>query len=544
MTAYRGDLVGVAARLAASEGLAMVELRLTHLTKEALRAAFAAWWAADHAKTSVIRTWSAWNSFFAWLVAEDLIEGNPKVAVTKPKRPKAPVKVIRGPEATSLLLRAAETTDPRARWPWPEWDLALAATFAVTGLRLAEALSLTIGSLDGPPGERRVTVTGKGDRARAVPVYPELEDVIGRYLASRAARFPDHDLARPTTPLFVDARGRRLTPRQAQYAIERPYVRTGGDSGAGAAGGAGARPEAHVRDQVGRRGQRARGAAAAGSRQPRHHPPVPRGDRQRAPRRRAGPPGPDRAPRARAGCLGCENPGAITQGPSRSPLSGRLRAWLFGDPCPGPGRRADAVTRARRPEDWARDLASARDVESLVASALQGSGLVSELEDHTADFDRLDFSFIWKGGRVWLDVKEKRQRYSSGIGALWPERRAEDLFVIDETVYRRIVWQGGGGYLAVHDVPGGRWAYFGPWELTLGPRTRYNRWIEKASGNRLRKGKILLDLSTAPVIADSFSVEPLARSWTEPDWTGPARRHRDRPRTPSGCRRRSRSTLR
>jgi hypothetical protein len=146
-------------------------------------------------------------------------------------------------------------------------------------------------------------------------------------------------------------------------------------------------------------------------------------------------------------------------------------------------------------------------VESIVASMLHASELVSELEDHTADFDRLDFSFVWKRGRVWLDVKEKRQRYSAGIGSLWPERRAEDLFVIDETVYRRIVWQGGGGYLAVHDVPGGRWAYFGPWELTLGPRRRYNRWIEKAPGNRLRKGKILLDLSTTPVVADSFSVE-------------------------------------
>jgi hypothetical protein len=78
--------------------------------------------------------------------------------------------------------------------------------------------------------------------------------------------------------------------------------------------------------------------------------------------------------------------------------------------------------------------------------------------------------------------------------------------VVDETVFRRIVWQGGAGYLAVHDAPGGRWAYFGPWELTLGPRRRYNRWIEKASGNWLRKGKILLDLSTAPVVAESFSV--------------------------------------
>jgi hypothetical protein len=167
------------------------------------------------------------------------------------------------------------------------------------------------------------------------------------------------------------------------------------------------------------------------------------------------------------------------------------------------------MTRARRPDDWERDLSAARAVESAVAEVLAGSALIADLEDHTADFDRLDFSFHWRGAPVWLDVKEKRQRYSAGITSLWSERAAENLFVIDETVFRRIVWQGGGGYLAVHDVPGGRWAYFGPWELTLGPRQRYSRWIERSAGRRMLKGKILIDLSTAPIATEGFSVEAL-----------------------------------
>ena len=101
------------------------------------------------------------------------------------------------------------------------------ATFAVTGIRLSEALGLTVASLDGPPGQRRLTVVGKGDRARAVPVWPAHEELLGRYLASRAERFPFHDLDRPTTPLFVGHDGRPMTPRQAQYLVERLYVRAG-----------------------------------------------------------------------------------------------------------------------------------------------------------------------------------------------------------------------------------------------------------------------------------------------------------------------------
>jgi hypothetical protein len=58
--------------------------------------------------------------------------------------------------------------------------------------------------------------------------------------------------------------------------------------------------------------------------------------------------------------------------------------------------------------------------------------------------------------------KEKRQPYSAGIPELWPGRDPKGLFILDKTIYRRIVWQGGGGYLAVHDLLWSRWAFSGP----------------------------------------------------------------------------------
>ena len=224
--AYRRDLRGVGGRLAAARGCDLGELGLDHLTKAALRRAFSSW-AADHAKTSLLRAWSAWNAFFAYLVTEDRAEGNPMDGVAKPKRPRSPVKVVRGPDVTARLLAAASAPDPRARRCWPERDAALVATFAVTGVRLGEALALTVASLDGPAGGRRLTVVGKGDQARAIPVWPAHEELVARYLRSRAERFPSHDLARPTTALFVGHDGRPLTPRQVQYLVERLYVRAG-----------------------------------------------------------------------------------------------------------------------------------------------------------------------------------------------------------------------------------------------------------------------------------------------------------------------------
>lgn len=144
-----------------------------------------------------------------------------------------------------------------------------------------------------------------------------------------------------------------------------------------------------------------------------------------------------------------------------------------------------------------------------MAVLLQADPRLTEFRDQTAAFDRLDFSFLYEGGRVEVDLKEKIRRTSSGLASLWPEVPAHDLFVLDETVYRRIIWQGGGGYLLIHDHPGVRWLTFGPWELTLGPRVRYRRW-----GNRhgaFPKGKVLLDLRTASHASAEFSLDELLR---------------------------------
>lgn len=226
IAAYRRDLLGVARRIAALQGVDLDRLTVGSLDKAALRRGFASW-ADDHAKTSTIRAWSAWNALFTHLVSDDVLEGNPMGGVAKPRTPTAPVKVIRGQDITARLLATAATSDPRSRHPWPERDTALVATLAVTGIRLGEAVALTIRSLDGPPGERRLTVSGKGDKTRTLPLYPALEAVLNSYLASRATRFPTHDLTRPTTPLLVHHTGTRITPRQVQYLIERLYVRTG-----------------------------------------------------------------------------------------------------------------------------------------------------------------------------------------------------------------------------------------------------------------------------------------------------------------------------
>ncbi len=223
LTAYRADVEGIAWRIDDDGASA---LHIEQLTKAALRAGFASW-AADHAAASLLRAHSAWSSMFGFLVAEDLIDGNPMAAVPKPRLARSAPKAIRAEDAAQRLLTTAASPDTAARDPWPERDLALVALFLVSGIRAGEAVSLGMASLAGPSGACRLEVIGKGDKTRTIPVDAALETVLGSYQASRTARFPDDDLDHPATPLLVDSRGRRLASHQISYLIERLYTRAG-----------------------------------------------------------------------------------------------------------------------------------------------------------------------------------------------------------------------------------------------------------------------------------------------------------------------------
>jgi integrase/recombinase XerD len=227
LLAYRRDVGGVGARLAGLEGRAeMADLRLPDLDHRALRAAFSSW-ATDHAAASVRRAHSAWSSLFDFLVAEGLLDGNPMVAIPKPKTPSVLPRAIKARDAVPRILRTAGQADSRARNPWPARDLAVVATFCVTGIREAEAAGLDVGSIGGEPGARHLEVRGKGGKVRPIPVDPVLEQVLDAYQDERGERFPKHDLTHPATPLFVDGRGRRMTVDQIYYLVERLYVRAG-----------------------------------------------------------------------------------------------------------------------------------------------------------------------------------------------------------------------------------------------------------------------------------------------------------------------------
>ena len=155
--------------------------------------------------SSTARALSVLRSFFRFLDRRGLVKNAALAAVRSPKLPKALPKALSIAEAEATLDLAP--TLARAGWEGKR-SLAVLTLLYGAGLRIGEALSLTRGAAPLQPGT--ITVTGKGNKARMVPILPAVAAAIGDYLAACP-----HELTRDA-PLFVGTRGKALGPRQVQ----------------------------------------------------------------------------------------------------------------------------------------------------------------------------------------------------------------------------------------------------------------------------------------------------------------------------------------
>lgn len=225
VAAYRRDLELVATLVADVAGVDRTGLVLTDLTTPTLRRAFARR-AKDSSAATMSRTHSTWNTFFGFARSEGWVPANPMDAIERAKTGSQAVRSVEVDDLVGRMLRAAATSE--AKSAWPARDVAIVAVLAQTGVRLSELTGLLLGSRTGEPGARQVTVVGKGQKARTIPITDGVDELVDSYLQERRERFPDQAYGNHRTTLFVHpATGDDATPRQVQYLVDRLYREAG-----------------------------------------------------------------------------------------------------------------------------------------------------------------------------------------------------------------------------------------------------------------------------------------------------------------------------
>ncbi len=159
---------------------------------------------------SIARLLSCWRGFFNFLIQQHGYLQNPVLGLRAPKSAQT-LPYALSIEQTIKLVDIKENDLLSVR------DHAILELFYSSGLRLSELVNLNIGALDFTEGT--ITVTGKGNKTRIVPLGEFAIKAIQQWLSMR----PD-DASFDGNPqdkaVFVGKQGKRLTPRNVQYRIK------------------------------------------------------------------------------------------------------------------------------------------------------------------------------------------------------------------------------------------------------------------------------------------------------------------------------------
>jgi site-specific recombinase XerD len=208
--AYGGDLAGFVEWAARGDITEPAQVDRTLLRRYVAHLA-----TRRYAKRSIARKVATLRRYFAWATRTDRIAVDPSSGLTAPRGEGRLPRVLRQDELTTLLddppgTVAADTPAVRAR------DDAVLELLYGSGLRVGELCSMGPDDLD--LDRERATVWGKGGKQRTIPLSAPAVAALRAWVAGpREALMgpsPDGD------PLFVNRRGRRLTPRDARRILD------------------------------------------------------------------------------------------------------------------------------------------------------------------------------------------------------------------------------------------------------------------------------------------------------------------------------------
>ena len=160
-------------------------------------------------RTSNARAISSVKSFFRWLENEEIIKNSAVISFSPPKIPKSIPKAVDEEIAVDIL----EEIKNFAKKSWlGKRDVAIFTLIYGCGLRISEALSLTKSDLTN--GEF-ITIKGKGNKERLVPLLPIITEKIEDYLSACPYKVKNDE------ELFLGARGEVVNPGVIQRQLRK-----------------------------------------------------------------------------------------------------------------------------------------------------------------------------------------------------------------------------------------------------------------------------------------------------------------------------------
>lgn len=158
---------------------------------------------------TIARNLSSLRSFFKYLTMMKITDSNPfaSVSISVPKN-RLPDYLFE--DEVDALLKCFDLNDDLGYR-----NRALFETMYGCGLRVSEAADLKIEDIDF--ADRVIRVVGKGSKARIVPFYQIISDLLEKYIRNIRVRYVGDDCPY----VFVNRNGKKLTTRGIEYLLDK-----------------------------------------------------------------------------------------------------------------------------------------------------------------------------------------------------------------------------------------------------------------------------------------------------------------------------------
>lgn len=166
----------------------------------------------DVSPRSINRKLSSLKSFFKYLMRQKVLEANPAAKISSPKQKKTLLRVPTEDELAQLL---EESVFPDTFFG--EVQSTLFYTFYHTGIRLSELINLKVSDIDFD--QQKITVLGKRNKERSIPMTPVLGKKLSGYISKRATQSEVQNIPF----LFLTEKGNKLYPKLV-YNIINTYL--------------------------------------------------------------------------------------------------------------------------------------------------------------------------------------------------------------------------------------------------------------------------------------------------------------------------------
>ena len=164
--------------------------------------------------SSVARKLSSLRTFFRFLIREQVIDSDPVVSISSPRQD-AYMPVFLSVDEVFSLMEAPGDNDT-----FKERDLAVLELLYSTGMRVSELVSLDMNRLDFD--SKMVTVTGKGNKERLLPMGRPAVEALSAYFPQRETLILNRikrGKRAEKDALFLNGRGSRITSRSIERLV-------------------------------------------------------------------------------------------------------------------------------------------------------------------------------------------------------------------------------------------------------------------------------------------------------------------------------------